>query len=233
MSNEVWKDHPNLPQLRVSDQGTVEYKGKVKKPFIMKNGYPAISLWLNNESRPYTVHRLVIETFGGPPPFERAMTRHLDGDRTNNRLDNLARGTGKENSLDRHAHGTMLHGERSKLCRISDADAAEMRRLRQEGARLSELAQKFNCAVSTVSQITRGRSRQHQEGPVLDRYVRSKPVDPYPKTGPKNPERDAAVLAAARAGARGPELAQRYKLTRQRIGQICREAGFHLPRSHG
>ena len=40
---------------------------------------------------------MVCEAFNGPPPFEGAVCMHLDENSTNNRSDNLAWGTQKEN----------------------------------------------------------------------------------------------------------------------------------------
>ena len=51
------------------------------------------------------VHRLVAETFIGKRPTPQHEVRHLDGDRSNNRVENLAWGTPKENAADRTAHG--------------------------------------------------------------------------------------------------------------------------------
>ena len=45
----------------------------------------------------YKVHRLVCEAFNGPPPFDKAIVMHLNDDATNNRPENLAWGTHKEN----------------------------------------------------------------------------------------------------------------------------------------
>ncbi|MGC5028163.1 NUMOD4 motif-containing HNH endonuclease [Tsukamurella sp. DT100] len=51
------------------------------------------------------VHVLVAAAFYGPRP-EGMETRHLDGDPTNNRVENLRYGTRSENHLDRVLHGT-------------------------------------------------------------------------------------------------------------------------------
>lgn len=40
----------------------------------------------------------------GLAPVENAETRHLDGDKVNNKPENLAWGTAKENALDRERH---------------------------------------------------------------------------------------------------------------------------------
>ena len=54
------------------------------------------------------VHRLVLTAFKG---WSSEQTRHIDGDPTNNRLSNLAYGTGVENAADRELHGHTVRGE--------------------------------------------------------------------------------------------------------------------------
>jgi len=54
------------------------------------------------------LHSLVIRAFHGAKPFPTAVTRHLDGNATNNSPDNLRWGTQKENIQDSIKHGTFL-----------------------------------------------------------------------------------------------------------------------------
>lgn len=68
-------------------------------------GYITIQLWRDNKAHIYTVHRLVAAAWIGPRP-DGLQVRHLDGDKTNNRADNLAYGTNSENQLDAVRHGT-------------------------------------------------------------------------------------------------------------------------------
>lgn len=67
-------------------------------------GYPRVTLVQDGRQRKVRVHLLVMLTFVGPTP--RGMEiRHLDGDPTNPRLDNLAFGTHAENMADMVRHG--------------------------------------------------------------------------------------------------------------------------------
>ncbi len=53
-----------------------------------------------------TVHTLVLMAFAGPRPADGMVTRHLNGDKLDNRAANLAWGTVQENIHDKFAHGT-------------------------------------------------------------------------------------------------------------------------------
>lgn len=68
-------------------------------------GYPQVTLVQNGVRTRRHVHTLVGEAFHGPRPHG-AVIRHLDGNRTNNRADNLRWGTVQENMHDAIAHGT-------------------------------------------------------------------------------------------------------------------------------
>jgi hypothetical protein len=52
----------------------------------------------------HNVHKLVLNAFRGPRQWWQ-QSRHLDGDRMNNRLDNLVWGTYAENRADKFKHG--------------------------------------------------------------------------------------------------------------------------------
>jgi len=78
--------------------------GKVLSPGLDTVGYPMVILHRHGRTT-RTVHRLVAAAFlGSCPPGQEV--RHLDGCRTNPRLDNLAYGTKSENQQDSIRHGT-------------------------------------------------------------------------------------------------------------------------------
>lgn len=100
---ESWKWIPGYEGLyAVSDAGRVRsHRGA--KPLIMSqmldtHGYPVLNLC----KKLRRVHRLVLLAFVGP---DGRLTRHLDGNPRNNRLENLKYGTTVENRRDTIAHG--------------------------------------------------------------------------------------------------------------------------------
>lgn len=82
-----------------------------------RRGYKGVTLRAGQRSKCATVHRLVCEAFHGPCP-EGMQAAHLNGDKTDNRAENLKWVTPKENMAHQEMHGTKTRGEkagRSKL----------------------------------------------------------------------------------------------------------------------
>lgn len=94
MDGEKWVNLGSLgyPKYEVSNYGRIKSLSTNGKDTIrkqtLKNGYLYIGL-SNNETKvrkTYVLHRLVAQIFLGE---NKNTVQHLDGDKTNNRLDNL------------------------------------------------------------------------------------------------------------------------------------------------
>lgn len=102
------------------------------------------------------VHDLILRAFIGPPPpgFE---CRHLDGNRANNRLDNIVWGTRQQNAEDKIRHDTVPRGTDHWNGRLSDDQVLEIRRLLSEGVMGILVAERFGVSTKTISKIKHGR----------------------------------------------------------------------------
>lgn len=78
---------------------------RVKRPGIDSWGYAQANLRDNGEQHLVFVHRLVMEAFVGPMP-EGMQVCHNNGDKSDNRLENLRYDTGSSNTFDSVAHKT-------------------------------------------------------------------------------------------------------------------------------
>ena len=100
-SAEIWADIPKYKgKYQVSTKGRVRSllrgKERVLTPWLT-TGYPTVSLGRRNKQ---LVHRLVAEAFI-PNPERRPQVNHKNGDRTDNRVNNLEWVSSRENILHR------------------------------------------------------------------------------------------------------------------------------------
>lgn len=151
---EIWLSIADSPSYEVSNLGNVRRGLKLKKPITDKQGYLAVTLWINNKPIKRTVARLVATAFIGERQSNQVV-RHIDGNKQNNSVINLQYGTAKENEADKKLHGTHLEGERHPQAKLTAAQVVEIR------ARYIPYC-KLNCANAlareysiTASQITR------------------------------------------------------------------------------
>lgn len=107
--NEQWRAIPGFDGYEVSDLGRVvsHRKGRTRvlRGSVNRDGYRDVGLYRDGQLSIHRVHRVVGWVFLGPMPSG-MQTRHLDGDKLNNRLDNLAYGSASQNTRDQLAHGT-------------------------------------------------------------------------------------------------------------------------------
>lgn len=88
-------------------------KGKPKAMCKDKYGYLYVGLSKGRKKRHLTVHRLIALTFI-PNPNNKPCIDHIDGDKTNNRVDNLRWCSVKENNsnpITRERHKNVVHTE--------------------------------------------------------------------------------------------------------------------------
>ena len=84
---------------------SITMHGKVLKPYANENGYCFVVLYQNTRQKRHKIHRLVAETFI-PNPEKKKCINHVDGNKKNNRVDNLEWCTHSENN--KHAHDNGL-----------------------------------------------------------------------------------------------------------------------------
>ncbi len=106
------------------------------------------------------MHRLVLEAFVGPCP-EGMQCRHLDGNRSNNHIDNLAWGTPKENCADRGRHGNDYIGEGNPNAKLKEKDIPVIRKLAQEGMYQREIGKKFGVGRRAIGAVLLGHKWMH------------------------------------------------------------------------
>ena len=92
-----WKVIQGYPHFMISNEGQIKFKGDADNPEmdwpIWKNGTTTIRDENGKSSKPLCIHRLVAEHFVEcnltDKPRDGYYVKHIDGDKNNNRADNL------------------------------------------------------------------------------------------------------------------------------------------------
>lgn len=166
---EEYKTLPWAKNYKVSNTGKVFSFAKIKlgielKPVIPKckrvmslgkDLYPEVSISDNNKKiKNYPIHRLVAETFI-PNPENKPQVNHIDGDKTNNRVNNLEWVTPKENT--QHALAEKLLnppvGERCGSSKYKESQVLEAIKLLSEGKSNIDVSRLTGVDTRAVSSI--------------------------------------------------------------------------------
>lgn len=135
--------------------------GKMLKPDTSKDGYLRAYLRDNGKAEHKSVHRLVLETFIGPPPTKQHQAAHNDGDKSNNNVLNLRWATAKENTADRYLHGTILKGEDNARAKLNEAQVLYVHAAYQAGTSTYELSEELGVSQGQISVILSGKHWSH------------------------------------------------------------------------
>lgn len=109
---EIWKDVVGYEGLyRISSNGAVVCyskmgrKEKILTAYLSDNGYRKVALCKNGDSKHVRLHRIIAIAFI-PNPNNHKFINHINGIKTDNRIENLEWVTASENM--KHAHATGL-----------------------------------------------------------------------------------------------------------------------------
>lgn len=156
-------------QYEVSDKGRVrslnynKTRGLIK--FISKNinkgGYHVVALRKKGKGYLPTVHKLVMGAFVGSRPEEMEVN-HIDGNKLNNRLENLEYVTRSENCKHSFVMGLQCNkGVRHSQARLNDEKVIEIRKLCGDGLTRKEVAEMFGVTAGQITNIMCGRGWKH------------------------------------------------------------------------
>ena len=169
VSTTLWRTVPGYPAYEVSVDGVVRRcQGfrcrrayRVLVPFIRPNGYAQVILYRDGRRQRFGVHQLVALAFLGPKPSPLHQVAHLDGQRLNNHVSNLAWLLPIENDAHKDLHGTRLRGSQIHCAKLTEAQVVLIRQALAVGIRQCVLAQTYGVSDSTVSLIARAKTWRH------------------------------------------------------------------------
>lgn len=170
--HETWKFIKGYEnKYEVSNLGRVRNsKGQLMKPQINKKGYLRYTLWSNNKNKLFFIQRLVMETFSPIDNMNELQVNHIDGNKENNKIENLEWVTNQENH--NHARRTGLYTEEGLKKSIKGLIKSNLRQRKRVGKydlKTGELLEEFNsikeasisigCDSSNIGHCCNGRQK--------------------------------------------------------------------------
>jgi hypothetical protein len=168
---EIWKDIENYEYYKISNLGRVKSlsrnrrcgkifyitKEMILKPTLGQNGYFYITSLKN------TIHRLIAISFI-PNPHNYPCVNHINGIKTDNRVENLEWCTYSQNN--KHAYDTKLkipHERQGTSNPCSKLTEKEVLEIREIGNKLStvKLGNIYNIHPSMISLILKRKNWTH------------------------------------------------------------------------
>ena len=179
---EVWKDIPNYEgYYQISNLGRIKsvarkvkyqnsyrnVKEKLKKTFIGKQGYERVELSKNGKIKKYNVHRIVANVFISNP-LNKETVNHINGIKTDNRVENLEWATRSENELHAYKIGLAKNSEKQRNVARLYCKENKIKSIIQldldgnfikEWKSAKEVEEKINISRKNISQCITGKNK--------------------------------------------------------------------------
>lgn len=160
---EIWKDIEGFEgKYQISNTNKVKSnhfgKSIILKPALNTGGYNSVSLSLNNKAKSVTLHRLIMTAFIANPD-NKLQVNHINGIKSDNRVENLEWNTQSENI--NHAIRLGLKrdiGEKSSLSKLTEKEVLE---IRESDLSKDELCLQYNIVESCIRSIKTRRTWKH------------------------------------------------------------------------
>lgn len=168
---EIWKPIAGYDGLySVSSFGRVRRDsvgynvpaGKILAGGKDERGYQLVNLWKDGKGHTLKVHKLVATMFLGIAP-EGLQVNHIDGKKSNNRVENLEYVTCKENCVHANRIGLRsgMKGERNGFSKLSSIDVIAIREKYSLPMTTRQLADEYGVSIDNIRLIVKNRVWKH------------------------------------------------------------------------
>lgn len=160
---EIWKDIAGYEGLyQVSNTGEIKslkFNHSNKEKIIKGNkeslGYLVVTLYKDGNRKNFKIHRLVAETFISNPK-NLPQVNHIDGNKQNNRIDNLEWCTASENTI--HAHKSGLANSDNQKIKVNQYDLSGNFIRKWDG--IVDIERNLNIDKSSIVKVCKHKRNQ-------------------------------------------------------------------------
>lgn len=164
--NTQWRPIPGFPGYEASRCGKIARVSPAKthpvprilKTQINESGYARCKILQNNKKTCKLLHRLVLLAWKGPPPKDKLLGCHNDGNPKNNAIENLRWDDCAGNFADKVKHGTDHSADRNGRAKMTWKKVREMREKYANGASMLSLSREYDLAPSQTREICKKES---------------------------------------------------------------------------
>ena len=121
----MWRSIPNWPKYEVSQEGQIRRNGRVLSPWLRRR-YLTVHLSDGQRHKFISIHRAVVLAFIGPIECD-LQVNHLDGVKTNNRVENLQITTCAENREHAAILGLTARGRQNGNGKLTEKEVRQIR----------------------------------------------------------------------------------------------------------
>lgn len=186
-TTEVWKDVPDYEGLyQVSNLGRVKsllrtdnkgfnnckrtFKEKIQKPVLQKSGYMLCSFTKNYITKKFLLHRIIAKTFI-INIYNKNQVNHINGNKSDNRVENLEWCTASENGKHAWNNGLIkltdkmidsLNKGRRHNAKLTNEEIQKIRNINYYFGLYVELSKKYNLSPQAIRNIYKNKTYKNE-----------------------------------------------------------------------
>ena len=159
------KPIPSFPDYHASSEGKI-YSTKLGQDYKELSqrkddwGYYQVNLWRDGKIFVKKAHKMIAEAFHGAPPEAHYQVDHKDGNKENNRPDNLEYVSPSENQKRAYAKGLRKGGDQTSQAKLTTEVILALVARANAGEDVRALAKEVGVHESTLYMVFNGKKRK-------------------------------------------------------------------------